>query len=153
MALGSTKPVTGVPGVFRGGKDGRCVRLTTYHHPCAVATKSGNLNFLERSGPVQACNETALPVPLPLWESSIYFMFAPVMRIYENILLIIIYFCVLCIVVRVLLLFWVTIWKIFWTATTEYAQYAQRTLDNPASLRSYILRTTDDTSLLINDRE
>ena len=30
---------------------------------CAVVTKSGNLNFLEHSGPVQACNGTALPLP------------------------------------------------------------------------------------------
>ena len=28
---------------------------------CAVVTKSGNINFLEPSGPVQACNGTALP--------------------------------------------------------------------------------------------
>ena len=28
---------------------------------CAVVTKSGDLNFLEPSGPVQACNGTALP--------------------------------------------------------------------------------------------
>ena len=28
---------------------------------CAVVTKSGKLNFLETSGPVQACNGTALP--------------------------------------------------------------------------------------------
>ena len=27
--------------------------------------KSGNLNFLEPSGPLQACNGTALPLPLP----------------------------------------------------------------------------------------
>ena len=27
---------------------------------CAVVTKSGNLNFLEPSGPVQACNGTSL---------------------------------------------------------------------------------------------
>jgi len=26
---------------------------------CAVVTKSGNLNFLEPSGPLQACNGTA----------------------------------------------------------------------------------------------
>ena len=30
---------------------------------CAVVTKSGNLNFLETSGPLQAFNETALPLP------------------------------------------------------------------------------------------
>ena len=28
--------------------------------------KSGNLNFLEPSGPLQACNGTALPLHLPL---------------------------------------------------------------------------------------
>jgi len=31
---------------------------------CAVVTKSGSLNFLELSGPVQACNATALPLLL-----------------------------------------------------------------------------------------
>ena len=30
---------------------------------CAVITKSGKLNFLEPSGPVQACNGTALCLP------------------------------------------------------------------------------------------
>jgi len=49
-----------VPGVFPGGKGGRCVRLTTLPTSCAVVTKSGNLNFLEPSGPVQACSGTAL---------------------------------------------------------------------------------------------
>ena len=29
---------------------------------CAVVTKSGSLNFLESSGPVQACNGTVLPL-------------------------------------------------------------------------------------------
>jgi len=29
---------------------------------CAVVTKSGNLNFLELFGPVQACNGAALPI-------------------------------------------------------------------------------------------
>ena len=28
---------------------------------CAVFTKSGNLNFLEPSGPLRACNGTVLP--------------------------------------------------------------------------------------------
>jgi hypothetical protein len=28
---------------------------------CAIVMKSGNLNFLEPSGPLQACNGTALP--------------------------------------------------------------------------------------------
>ena len=30
---------------------------------CAVVMKSGSLNFLEPSGPVQACNGTDLPLP------------------------------------------------------------------------------------------
>ena len=29
--------------------------------------KSGNLNFLEPSGPLQACKGTALPLPLPCY--------------------------------------------------------------------------------------
>jgi len=33
---------------------------------CAVVTKSGNLNFLEPSGPLRAFNGTNLPLPLPL---------------------------------------------------------------------------------------
>ena len=33
---------------------------------CAVVTKSRNLNFLESSGPLQACNGTALPFFLPV---------------------------------------------------------------------------------------
>jgi len=33
--------------------------------------KSGNLNFLEPSGPLQACNGTALPLPLPLLERGL----------------------------------------------------------------------------------
>ena len=31
--------------------------------PCVFVTKSGNLYFLEPSGPVQACNGTGLPSP------------------------------------------------------------------------------------------
>ena len=46
-----------VPRVFPGGKGGRCVRLTTLPPSC------GNLNFLEPSGPLYACNGTALPLP------------------------------------------------------------------------------------------
>ena len=50
---------------FLGGKGGRCVGLTTLPPSCAVVMYSGNLNFLESSGPLQACNGTALPLPLP----------------------------------------------------------------------------------------
>jgi hypothetical protein len=47
---------------FLGGKSDRCVRLTTLPSSCAVVMKSGNLNFLESSVPLQACNGTALPL-------------------------------------------------------------------------------------------
>jgi len=40
---------------FLGGKGGRCVRLATLPQSYAVVMKSGNLNFLEPSGPLQAC--------------------------------------------------------------------------------------------------
>jgi len=45
---------------FLGVKGGRCIRLTTLPPSCAVVMKSRNLNFLESSGPLQACNGTAL---------------------------------------------------------------------------------------------
>ena len=45
--------------MFPEVKGGRCVRLTTLPPPCAVVVKSGNLNFLEPSGPLQACKGTA----------------------------------------------------------------------------------------------
>jgi len=46
---------------FLGVKAARCVRLTTLPPSFAVVMKSEKLNFLETSGPLQACNETALP--------------------------------------------------------------------------------------------
>jgi hypothetical protein len=52
-----------VPGVFHGGSGGRCVRLTNLPPSCAVVINSGSLNFLKPSGPLQACNGTALPLP------------------------------------------------------------------------------------------
>ena len=66
-ALGSTQPLTEMSTrrISWGVKCGRCVRLTTLLPSCAVVTKSGNLNFLEPSGPLQACNGTALSLPLP----------------------------------------------------------------------------------------
>ena len=63
MALGSTQPLTEMSTRrISWGKCGRCVRLTTLPPPCAVVMKSGNLNFLEPSGPLQACNGTDLPL-------------------------------------------------------------------------------------------
>jgi len=47
------------------------VRLTTLPPSCAVAMKSGNLNFPEPCGPLQACNGTALPFTFPLNKTDI----------------------------------------------------------------------------------
>jgi hypothetical protein len=44
-------------------KGSRCVRLTTLPPSCVVVMKSWNLNFVEPSGPLQACNGTALHLP------------------------------------------------------------------------------------------
>jgi hypothetical protein len=61
MALGSTQPLTEMSTrCISWSKGGRCVRLTTLPSSLAVVMKSGNLNFLEPSGPLQACNGTAL---------------------------------------------------------------------------------------------
>jgi len=50
-----------VLGGYPGGKCGLCVRLTTLPPSCAVVMKSGNLNFLEHIGALQACNGPDLP--------------------------------------------------------------------------------------------
>jgi hypothetical protein len=69
MALGSTQPLTEMSTRYISwGKCGRCVRLTTLPPSCAVVKKSGNFNFLEHSGPLQACNGTALPLLLTVNE-------------------------------------------------------------------------------------
>ena len=62
MAVRSTQPLREMSTSYISwGKGGRYVRLTTLPPFCAVVMKSGNLNFLQPSGPLQACNGTALP--------------------------------------------------------------------------------------------
>ena len=41
---------------------------------CAIVTKSGNLNFLEPSGPLHVCNGTTLPLPLTHIYVSVVFL-------------------------------------------------------------------------------
>ena len=48
---------------FLGGKDGRCVGLTTLKLHVPIVLKSRNLTLMEPCGPVQACNGIALPLP------------------------------------------------------------------------------------------
>ena len=62
VTLGSTQPLTEMSTRrISWGKYGRYVRLTTLLPSCAVVMKSGNFNFLEPPGPLQACNGTDLP--------------------------------------------------------------------------------------------
>jgi len=51
--------------------------LTTLLSSCAVVMKSGNLNFLEHCGPLQACNGTALSLPfyIQVWKYSFILIF------------------------------------------------------------------------------
>ena len=44
---------------FLRGKSGRCIGLTTLPPYVPIVLKSGSLNILEPSGPVQACNGIA----------------------------------------------------------------------------------------------
>jgi len=64
MALGLTQPLTEMrTKYFLGGKGGQCVGLTTLPPSCAYCLEIWGLNLLEPSGPVQACNGIALPLP------------------------------------------------------------------------------------------
>ena len=52
MALGSTQPLVIMSTKnISGGKGGRCVRLTTYHHTMPLSRNLGALTLLDPSGP------------------------------------------------------------------------------------------------------
>jgi hypothetical protein len=65
MTLGLTQPLTKMStrDVSWGSRRPVC-RADNLH--VAIVLKSGSLNLLELSGPVQACNGIALPAPLSL---------------------------------------------------------------------------------------
>jgi len=66
MALESTQPLTEMSTRSISWGLRRPVRKADNLLPsCAVVTKSGNLNFLEPVGPIQACNGTALTFCIP----------------------------------------------------------------------------------------
>ena len=70
MSLRSTHPLTEMSTrSISCGKGGLCVQLKILPPSYAVVIKSGNLNFLELSGPLQASNGTALPLHFTLGES------------------------------------------------------------------------------------
>ena len=54
MALGSTQPLVKMSARnIPGGKCGRCVRLTTYHHTVPLSRNLGALSSLDHSGPAR----------------------------------------------------------------------------------------------------
>jgi len=67
MALGLTQPLTEMSTRSISWGQRRPVRKADKLPPtCCVVTKSGNVNFLESSGPLQAPNGTALPYTVEL---------------------------------------------------------------------------------------
>ena len=72
--------------LFSGDKGGRCVRLRTLPPSCAVVMKSGNLNFLEPSGPLQACNGTALLLPLYYYYYYYYYYYLIIVSCHRSFL-------------------------------------------------------------------
>jgi len=73
MALRLTQPLNRneYQEYFLGGKGGQAWGRQTYHLNVPIVLKSGSLNLLEPSGPVQACNGIALPFQ-PLLTFSSY---------------------------------------------------------------------------------
>jgi len=73
MALGSTQPLTEMStrNISWGLKVAGAWGWQPYHLHVAIALKSGSLNLQEPSGPVQACNGIALPLPWPLSHTSL----------------------------------------------------------------------------------
>jgi hypothetical protein len=63
MALGLTQPLTEMStrNISWGVKVADAYGCQPYHLHVPIVFKSGNLNLLEPSGPVQACNGIALP--------------------------------------------------------------------------------------------
>ena len=54
MALGSTQPLVKMSTRnILGGKGGRCIRLTTYHHTVPLSRNLGALTLLDPSGPAR----------------------------------------------------------------------------------------------------
>jgi hypothetical protein len=56
------------------GKGGRCLGLTTLPFSYADCLEIGELNLLEPSWPVQACNGIALPLTLPSQYLTLYIL-------------------------------------------------------------------------------
>jgi len=72
MALGLTQPLTEMSArnISWGAKAAGAYGWQPYHLHVPNVLKSGSLNLLEPSGPVQDCNGIDLPLPLPLLSAT-----------------------------------------------------------------------------------
>ena len=73
MALGSTQPPTeiSIRNTSWRVKAASALGWQLYHLHVPTILKSGSPNLLEPSGPVQACNGIALPLPLPCTHEAV----------------------------------------------------------------------------------
>jgi len=71
MAPGLATPLTEIStrNISWGVKAAGALGWQPYHLHVPIVLKSGSLNLLEPSGPVQACNEIVLPFPLIVWSN------------------------------------------------------------------------------------
>jgi hypothetical protein len=82
MALGSTQPLTEMSTrSISWGYLQLVRRAATLPPSCAVVKKSGNRNFLEPSGPLRACNETALPLPCSVIRQGVWELLQKIHRL------------------------------------------------------------------------
>jgi hypothetical protein len=73
MALGSTHSLTEMSTTcISWGLRWPVRKAAIVPQSCAVVMKSGNLNFLEPSGPLQSCNGTALPLLYEQYKLRVY---------------------------------------------------------------------------------
>jgi len=82
MVLGLTQPLTEMStrNIFWGVKAAGAYSCQPYHLQVPTVLKSGSLNLLEPSGPVQACNGIALPLLTPSGRVVRYKLTVPLSR-------------------------------------------------------------------------
>jgi len=143
MVLGSNQPLTEMSTRNISWGLRRPVPNTDNLPPsCAVVTKSGNLNFLEPSGPLRTCNGTALPFIIlyrhlqlctwnkPCFNGKTYCNYS-VVTIYGTLTLLnVLYFCISIFTIKYrgpnIAVFnsWITCFPLHYSGTSEWFWYA-----------------------------